>query len=407
MAPTISGDADERFEPVRSALATNFDEDAELGASAAVVHRGRLVCDVWGGSASVDGSRPWESDTIVNLWSTTKTVAALVVLLLHDRGVLSVDDPIAVHWPEIRRCRERRCHRPPALTHLAGLHEFRPPLEHETMFDWDECCSFWPRSADSTPGEAFAYHAFTQGFLLGEVVRRVTEQTMGDWIRPNSPNRITSTSTWAFPSRSGPGLPRSTTPPCRHRTWSRPWPTSTRLGGRRRSFPRRTATATLAPSRSCSASSLATRSSTTTHSATVRLISSARSTGTVRPCHGYECPHGCRVRTQLSIDAGRGERRDGVVGRPWGFDGGRRPRAGPRGRLCDEPDVPDDRPCHAVDPGRARSAGRRASLTLRPSGSPRCEACHRRRSPRFWQRSGRPYRGREREPKSTRRRFAR
>ncbi|MEC7673696.1 MAG: serine hydrolase domain-containing protein, partial [Actinomycetota bacterium] len=180
MAPTISGDADERFEPVRSALATNFDEDAELGASAAVVHRGRLVCDVWGGSASVDGSRPWESDTIVNLWSTTKTVAALVVLLLHDRGVLSVDDPIAVHWPEFAAAGKDDVSVRHALTHLAGLHEFRPPLEHETMFDWDECCSLLAAQPPiRPPGEAFAYHAFTQGFLLGEVVRRVTGQTMG------------------------------------------------------------------------------------------------------------------------------------------------------------------------------------------------------------------------------------
>jgi len=184
MAPTISGDADERFEPVRSALATNFDEDAELGASAAVVQRGRLVCDVWGGSASVDGSRPWESDTIVNLWSTTKTVAALVVLLLHDRGVLSVDDPIAAHWPEFAAAGKDDVTVRHALTHLAGLHEFRPPLEHATMFDWDECCSLLAAQAPiRPPGEAFAYHAFTQGFLLGEVVRRVTGQTMGDWIR--------------------------------------------------------------------------------------------------------------------------------------------------------------------------------------------------------------------------------
>ncbi|MEO0493163.1 MAG: serine hydrolase domain-containing protein [Actinomycetota bacterium] len=193
MTVTIHGEADDRFEPVRAALGANFDEDAELGASAAVIHRGRVVCDVWGGSASVDGERPWTADTIVNLWSTTKTVAALAVLSLHDHGALSVDDPIARHWPEFAAAGKGEVTIRHALTHLAGLHEFRPPLEHATMFDWDECCArlaaqplIWPA------GEAFAYHAFTHGFLLGEIVRRVTGQTMGDWIRSEltEPNGI-------------------------------------------------------------------------------------------------------------------------------------------------------------------------------------------------------------------------
>lgn len=184
MAPVIHGTSDERFEVVRAALATNFDEEEELGASAAVVHRGELVCDVWGGAASLDGSAPWAGDTIVNLWSTTKTVAALVVLLLHERGELSVDDPIASVWPEFTAEGKDGVLIRHALSHLAGLHEFRPAIDHETMFDWDACCArlasqplIWPA------GERFAYHAFTQGFLLGEIVRRTTGHTMGDWIR--------------------------------------------------------------------------------------------------------------------------------------------------------------------------------------------------------------------------------
>ncbi|MEM8705281.1 MAG: serine hydrolase domain-containing protein [Actinomycetota bacterium] len=184
MAPTIHGEADPRFEPVRAALATNFDEDEELGASAAVIHRGRLVCDVWGGAASVDGSRPWRDDTIVNLWSTTKTVAALVVLTLHEQGVLSVDDPIARYWPEFAAEGKDEVRIRHALSHLAGLHEFRPVIDHETMFDWDTCCArLAAQPLIDPPGQRFAYHAFTQGFLLGEVVRRLTGQTMGDWLR--------------------------------------------------------------------------------------------------------------------------------------------------------------------------------------------------------------------------------
>ena len=243
MAPTISGDADERFEPVRSALATNFDEDAELGASAAVVHR-----DVSSVTSGVDRrrstDRPWESDTIVNLWSTTKTVAALVVLLLHDRGVLSVDDPIAVHWPEFAAAGKDDV-ASAALTHLAGLHEFRPPLEHETMFDWDESASFGRAAADSTPGRRLRTTPSPRGSCSARSYAGSRGRRWGTGSALSSPNRTTSTSTWAFPSRSGRGLPKSTTPQCRHRTTvPTVWPTSTRSRWQASSFPRRTATAT-------------------------------------------------------------------------------------------------------------------------------------------------------------------
>ncbi len=184
MAPTIHGTTDDRFADVARALAANFDKDHDLGAAAAVVHRGRLVADVWAGSRTVDGATPWGADTIVNLWSTTKTIAALVLLSLHDRGELSVDDPIAACWPEFAAAGKERVLIRHALSHLAGLHDFDPPITHDEMFDWDTCCArLAAQPAAAPPGERYAYHAFTQGFLLGEVVRRTTGRTMGDWIR--------------------------------------------------------------------------------------------------------------------------------------------------------------------------------------------------------------------------------
>ena len=180
----VHGDADPRFEGVRAALEKNVVEGGDLGACAAVVHDGAVVADLWVGARTADGARPWTGDTIVNLWSTTKTVAALVVLSLHDRGDLDIDAPIASVWPEFGAAGKDEVLIRHALSHMAGVPEFDPPITRDTMFDWEACCRALAAQAPRTPpGTAFAYHAFTQGFLLGEVVRRVTGSTMGDWLR--------------------------------------------------------------------------------------------------------------------------------------------------------------------------------------------------------------------------------
>ena len=168
---------------MREAFSTNFDE-GDLGASCAVVHQGELAVDLWGGHSDVAETKPWERDTIVNVWSTTKMMAALCVLVLHDRGALSVDDPVAAHWPEFSAAGKQGVLIRHLLSHTAGLPGFDPPITKEEMYDWDHCCAnlaaqvpWWE------PGTASGYHASTQGWLLGEVVRRVTGRTLGTFFR--------------------------------------------------------------------------------------------------------------------------------------------------------------------------------------------------------------------------------
>ena len=217
----VHGTADPRFEGVRLAMEKNVVEGGDLGACAAVVYEGRVVADLWVGARTADGTRPWERDTIVNLWSTTKTVAALVVLMLHDRGALDIESPIASVWPEFAAAGKDRVRIRHALSHTAGLHEFVPPLGRDVMFDWDACCGrLAAQRPAAAPGAMFAYHAFTQGFLLGEVVRRVTGVTMGDWLRQEitgphdvdfhlgvpaaAIGRVAETVTDAMPALAGP-----------------------------------------------------------------------------------------------------------------------------------------------------------------------------------------------------------
>src|SRR4051794_12271929 len=96
----INGSCDERFGPVRDALAAGLDRGADVGASVAVYLDGEPVVDIWGGHADASATRPWEQDTITNTWSTTKTMTALCALILADRGLLDLHAPVADYWPE-------------------------------------------------------------------------------------------------------------------------------------------------------------------------------------------------------------------------------------------------------------------------------------------------------------------
>jgi CubicO group peptidase (beta-lactamase class C family) len=179
----ISGHCDERFEPVREVFARHFDEGLERGASVAITLHGEPVVDLWGGDADGTG-RPWEEDTIVNVWSTTKTMSALCVLMLADRGEIDVDAPIATYWPEFAANGKDAITTAQVLGHTAGLAGWDPAIEPADLYDWDKTVGVLAAQAPWwEPGTFSAYHALSQGYLEGEVVRRVTGRTIGTFFR--------------------------------------------------------------------------------------------------------------------------------------------------------------------------------------------------------------------------------
>src|SRR5215216_2742093 len=95
----VHGTTDAQFAPVADALAANFDSGRDIGAAVAVVVEGDLVTDVWGGTID-DAGAPWERDTIINVWSVTKTMTALCALILADRGEIDLHAPVGRYWPE-------------------------------------------------------------------------------------------------------------------------------------------------------------------------------------------------------------------------------------------------------------------------------------------------------------------
>ncbi len=180
----ISGSCEPRFEAVREAFTRNLDEELDHGASVSVVLRGETVVDLWGGLADAAGSRPWKRDTIVNVYSTTKTMTALSALVLADRGELDPGSPVARYWPEFAQQGKEGVLVRHLLGHTAGLSGWDQPLTPEALYDWDLVTSLLAAQAPWwEPGTRSGYHAITQGYLVGEVVRRVTGRSLGTFFR--------------------------------------------------------------------------------------------------------------------------------------------------------------------------------------------------------------------------------
>jgi CubicO group peptidase (beta-lactamase class C family) len=184
----ISGTCDDRFVAVRDAFAGNFgacSEPVDVGASMAVTIDGELVVDLWAGVVNGDdgSERPWQQDTIVNVWSTTKTVSALACLLLADHGELDFNAPVSKYWPEFRANNKAGVEVRHVMSHTAGLPSWSEPVTVEDLYDWEKATSLLAAQEPWwEPGTASGYHAVTQGFLEGEIVRRITGQTIGELV---------------------------------------------------------------------------------------------------------------------------------------------------------------------------------------------------------------------------------
>jgi CubicO group peptidase (beta-lactamase class C family) len=171
----VHGTCDDRFASVKAAFAGNFEQGLDIGASAAVVLDGQPVVDIWAGTTDAAGTTPWAEDTIINVWSTTKTMTNLSALLLADRGELDLHAPVARYWPEFKEGGKEAvevCH---LLGHTSGLSGWAEPLAPEDLYDWEKVtCLLAAQEPWWTPGSASGYHALTQGYLVGEVVRRAS-----------------------------------------------------------------------------------------------------------------------------------------------------------------------------------------------------------------------------------------
>jgi CubicO group peptidase (beta-lactamase class C family) len=179
----VQGRCHEDFAPVREAFENNFAAGQEVGASVAVSLEGELVVDLWGGYRDAARRLPWQEDTIVNVYSTTKTMAALCLLVLADRGAVDLYAPVTGYWPEFGQNGKEATEVRHFLSHSAGLAGMDEPKRGEDLYDWDGMVDALARQAPWwPPGTASGYHALTQGYLIGEIVRRVTGRSLGTFF---------------------------------------------------------------------------------------------------------------------------------------------------------------------------------------------------------------------------------
>lgn len=182
--PEICGWCDARFAGVRSALAQNFREHGEVGAAVAITVDGRLVVDLWAGWADRARTRPWQHDTLVNVFSVGKAMAALSLLILAERGQVDLDAPVARYWPEFAAGGKGEVTVRMLLSHRAGLPAVRRPLPSCAMYDWQLMTSALAEEEPWwEPGRQHGYHVNTFGFLIGELVRRVSGESIGAFVR--------------------------------------------------------------------------------------------------------------------------------------------------------------------------------------------------------------------------------
>ena len=178
----VHGSCDDRFSEVREALARQLDGD-ELGASIAVDLDGQTVVDLWGGYRDEERTTPWTEDTIVNGWSTTKTVLALAALVLVERGELDVHAPVADYWPEFAAKGKKDVEVRHLMSHTSGVSGWDPPFSVRDMYDWQTATERLAQQAPWwEPGTASGYHANNQGHLVGEVIRRITNTTFKQFV---------------------------------------------------------------------------------------------------------------------------------------------------------------------------------------------------------------------------------
>lgn len=182
----IHGHCDERFAALREEFERNFTERGDVGASFAATVDGEYVIDIWAGHRDSAKTLPWEEDTVVCVFSTTKTMTALSALLLFDRGELSFDDKVAKFWPEYAQNGKESTELRHFMGHTAGLPGFGEKLTEAQLYDWGHVISVLERQEPWwQPGQYCNYHAVTQGFLIGEVVRRITGQSLGTFFHEN------------------------------------------------------------------------------------------------------------------------------------------------------------------------------------------------------------------------------
>jgi CubicO group peptidase (beta-lactamase class C family) len=181
---SVDGACSPGFERVRDAFEANFRDRNEIGAAVAVWADGELAVNLCGGTVDAEGNKPWRHNTLASVFSGSKALTSTCIHLLADRGELDLQSPVADYWPEFAQAGKQDITVAMVMGHRSGVIGPRRRLTAEETLDWDTVCTHIAKAEPWwKPGSAQGYHMISFGFILGEIVRRVTGRTLGEYLR--------------------------------------------------------------------------------------------------------------------------------------------------------------------------------------------------------------------------------
>ncbi|MDD5190566.1 MAG: serine hydrolase [Dehalococcoidales bacterium] len=227
---TVNGYCEPRFAGVKDAFLKNLESGYEVGASFAATINGKFVVDIWGGYTNETKTLPWEKDTIVNTYSTTKTMTTVCALMLVDQGLLDLNAPITKYWPEFGQNGKENMPVHYLFSHQSGLAGWEEPVKVEDFYNWEKMTALLAAQKPWwEPGTRSGYHAVSYGYLLGEIVRRITGKSLGTFFREEIAEPLHADFHIGLPAEHdarvsilipAPPPPAPTTPPNPNRTYT-------------------------------------------------------------------------------------------------------------------------------------------------------------------------------------------
>ena len=178
----ISGYCEEKYTPVKKIFEDYFLKQEEIGASFAIYKEGKPLIDLYGGFKNKYNEK-WEENTIVNVFSATKGIYEIIVSILINENILDLEKPVSYYWDAFKQSNKREIKLKHILSHQSGLYRFKKKITQQDLLDWNKIISILEnQEPDHLCGEKTYYHAKTHGFLIGEIIKKTTNKSLGKLV---------------------------------------------------------------------------------------------------------------------------------------------------------------------------------------------------------------------------------
>ena len=178
----INGYCEDKYTPVKKIFEDHFLKQEEIGASFAVYKEGKPLIDLYGGFKHQD-NKSWQENTIVNVFSATKGIYEIIVSILIDQNILDLEKPVSYYWNAFKQSNKREIKLKHILSHQSGLYRFKEKITQQDLLDWNKIITILENQEPDHPsGEKTYYHAKTHGFLIGEIIKKITKKSLGELV---------------------------------------------------------------------------------------------------------------------------------------------------------------------------------------------------------------------------------